>query len=417
MSTKTIPHWRVVLPVGLGTGLSLAGDSSLYTVLPTHLAEAGVTLAAVGVILSANRFIRLALNGPAGWLYDRSSRRWIFVLSLFIGALSTAIYALTRGFVPLLAGRLLWGLAWAGIWVGGNTMMFDISTASNRGRRVGVYQAAFFLGSAAGAISGGLLTDWLGYHGAMGVAAGLTLLGALFAAFTLPETRTQKLPVPIVSDPSQAGKASKPVHSQRSDSIELVAALGLLGLNRLALAGVLPATLGLFLLDRVGERIVLAGQTFGVASLTGFGLGASTLLAMSTVPLVGALSDRAASRWQVVAGGLLPGALGFVFLATGSPWGLLAGLLLTAVSSGSNASLSTTLVGDLSPEGRASRRLGLLFTVGDFASAIGPPLAIALIPLIGLNQIYILVAALFALMVLLSLMLALIQIQAGRLRG
>ncbi|MCL4294888.1 MAG: MFS transporter [Anaerolineae bacterium] len=104
--------WHVLVPVGLGTALSLIGDTSLYAVLPTHVADAGVSLASVGILLSANRFIRLILNGPMGWVYDRFPRRYLFITALFIGALSTALYALVDGFWPLLTARLLWGLAW-----------------------------------------------------------------------------------------------------------------------------------------------------------------------------------------------------------------------------------------------------------------------------------------------------------------
>ena len=208
-----ISPWRVLVPVGLGTGLSLMGDSSLYTVLPTHVAEAGVPLATVGILLSANRFIRLVLNVPAGMAYDRWPRRPLFVAALFIGAASTAIYALTQGFWPLFIGRLLWGLAWVGIWVGGNTIILDLSRQDNRGRWVGVYQISFFLGASGGAILGGLLTDWLGYHQAMGFGASLTLLGAIVALLFLPETRGFR-PHGFKPDQTQANPLVKPTASR-----------------------------------------------------------------------------------------------------------------------------------------------------------------------------------------------------------
>jgi predicted MFS family arabinose efflux permease len=85
------------------------GDATLYTVLPTHTAEAGIALSSVGIILGINRAVRLFLNGPAGLVYDRWPRRRLFVPALFIGALSTAVYADTGGFWPILVGRLLWG--------------------------------------------------------------------------------------------------------------------------------------------------------------------------------------------------------------------------------------------------------------------------------------------------------------------
>ena len=72
-------RWRVLFPLGLGTALSLMGDSTLYTVLPTHTAEAGIALASVGVMLGVNRAVRVLVNGPVGALCDRWPRRWIFV--------------------------------------------------------------------------------------------------------------------------------------------------------------------------------------------------------------------------------------------------------------------------------------------------------------------------------------------------
>jgi len=399
-NTPQISAWRVLLPVGLGTGLSLVGDTSLYAVLPTHVAEAGVSLASVGILLSANRFIRLFLNGPVGTIYDRCPRRYLFVSALFIGALSTAIYALTFGFWPLLLGRLLWGAAWAGIWVGGNTIILDISQAHNRGRWVGIYQVSFFMGASTGAILGGFLTDWLGYHRAMGSGAILTLMGAIVALFFLPETRNFK----VTADSStETTPLPEPVTTRAAQWPQLASAMGLLGLNRLTIAGVLLPTLGLFLFGQLGSSAEIGGITFGVATLTGMALGANSLISMVSTPIVGELSDKVANRWRVAAGGLVPGVAGFGLLSVGSPLALLGGIPLAAIAGGSNTSLSTALVGDLSGVHQRGRRLGILFTIGDLASAVGPPLAYAIIPLLGLHNLYLLSAGLFTVMFFVAL--------------
>lgn len=102
--------------------------------LPTHAADAGVVLASVGLLLSANRWVRLAANGAVGWLSDHWPCRRVFVPALFLGAVSTAIYALQPRFALFLLGRMLWGIAWSDIWVAGNATIFDIATNGNRGR-------------------------------------------------------------------------------------------------------------------------------------------------------------------------------------------------------------------------------------------------------------------------------------------
>lgn len=394
---QTRSPWRILIPLGLGTCLSLFGDASLYAVLPTHTAEAGVSLAAVGILLSANRFVRLFLNGPAGVAHSRGSRRRLYVLALFIGALSTGVYALSGGFWSLLAGRLLWGLAWAGIWIGGNAIVAEMGHQQFRGRWVGLYHSFFFLGVASGAFVGGLLTDAIGYRATMSAGAGLTLLGACVALLYLPETQR---PDPVMSH--RALSIHQPI--LRLGPAVLVA-FALYAVNRLVVSGVLNSTLGLLLQKEVGAQIEIAGRSIGVATLTGSGLGLSTLVAMASAPMLGALSDRTASRWNVVAGGLAAGAAGFSLLSIGTPSSILAGILLTALASGGNQSLSITLIGDLSRPDDQSKRLGVLFTLGDLASAVGPPLAYALIPLLGIRGNYVLSAGAMVSMFLAALWL------------
>lgn len=398
MKSKHTSPWRILIPLGLGTCLSLIGDSSLYAVLPTHTHSARVSVASVGILLSANRFVRLLLNGPMGVAYSRFSRRRLYVLSLFIGALSTAIYAVSKGFWPLLAGRLLWGLSWSGIWIGGNAIVTEVSHRGARGGWVGVYHGFFFLGAAAGAFVGGLLTDVIGYRGAMGAGAGLTLVGALIAQVSLPELER--------TDPKVSPGTPSPARSTLHLGPATVGAFALLGINRLVIPGVLNSTLGLLLQQEIGPRMEIAGHSVGVATLTGSSLGLSTLIAMVSAPGMGALSDRAGNRWGIVAAGLVAGIAGFSLLTVGASWSIFAGIPLTALASGGNQSLSIALIGDMSTASEQSKRLGLLFTLGDLASAIGPPLAFALIPLLGIRGNYLLSAGVLVPMFFTALWLA-----------
>jgi len=428
--TPPLPPARVLFPLGLGTALSLMGDSTLYTVLPTHTAEAGIALGSVGIILGVNRAVRLFLNGPAGLAYDRWPRRRLFVPALFIGALSTAVYAATRGFWPLLVGRLLWGLAWSGIWVGGATVILDVTTVQDRGRWSGLYQTWFFLGAALGAFAGGLLTDSVGYPMTMWIGAALTALGGLVALLWLPETRgglaggaaegssPREIPAEAGRPPCFArANAGDPLagrvvegNSLREIPAEagrppcfvpptglranrgLWVAASLQGINRFVTAGVLAATLGLVVRDRLQP----AALGLGVATLTGALMAGRTFFSMAAAPLAGTASDWLGSRWKVTAWALAAGALSMVLVSWSTPVAILAGVALGAVTGGSVQGLTNALTGDLVSQAQRGRAIGLLHTAGDLGSAVGPSAAYALLPGLGLPGVYLLCAGLFA---------------------
>ena len=360
------------------------GDATLYVVLPTHASEAGIALGSVGIVLGINRAIRLLLNGPAGLAYDRLPRRALFVPALFLGSLSTAVYAATRGLWPLLVGRLLWGLAWSGIWVGGATMILDVTRSEDRGRWTGAYQTWFFLGAAAGAFAGGVLTDRVGYATTMWVGSAATAVGAIVAWAFLPETRSARAE-PEVSTRGQGGRAA-------ANDRGLLAAAAIQGINRFVIAGVLAATLGLIV------ETWLQGDTraIGVATATGALMAGRTLLSMGTAPLAGVLSDWLQNRWRVAGGAAAMGIASMLFLAIGGVWPSLVGLLLGAAAGGGVQAIATTLTGDMAATARRGRAIGVLHTAGDLGSALGPPVAYALLPAIDLPGVYLLCAGLFA---------------------
>ena len=345
----------------------------------------GITLAAVGIILSANRIIRLFLNGPAGYAYDRSRRRRLFVPALFIGALSTAIYAASYGFWPLLAGRLVWGLAWSGIWVGGATIILDVTNDNDRGRWTGLYQTWFFLGAAIGAFAGGWLTDQVGYTTTMWIGAAITALGGLAVLIFLPETRSARSKDHLHTNPKTSRKWRPPG--------ELIGVISLNGINRFIIAGVFAATLALLVKDQMSANNVL----LGVATVTGILFGLRTILSMISAPIAGSLSDRLGNRWGVTIAALVIGALGMLLLIWDDPIIILLGICFSALAGGSVQALVTTRTGDLVNQAERGKAIGLLHTAGDLGSALGPVTAYALLRWLTLNDLYILCAILFLL--------------------
>ncbi len=99
------PHRSVVL-VASATALSLLGDQALYAVLPIYYEQLQLGKFEVGVLLGANRFVRLLTNHVAEVL----TRRWrptaVLVLALLLGAALTACYGLLPIFWVMLAARI-----------------------------------------------------------------------------------------------------------------------------------------------------------------------------------------------------------------------------------------------------------------------------------------------------------------------
>jgi len=395
------PQRELLLPLGVAVALSLTGDSTLYVVLPNQAELVGVSLAAVGVLLGANRLIRIPANPLAGALNDRMGRRKLFLLGLALGILSTLAYGLVHGFWPMLAARLLWGCAWSLINVGGYTMILDRSSHEDRGRMTGFYQMFYLLGLTLSPLVGGTLTDVLGFRPALAACAGLSAVGLAVAAVALPETGPER----AAAGPAQptAGLRLTLRHLlalRQADHRVLLAAV-LYFATFFVSSGVLMSTVGLYLGQRWAGGLAVGGATVGVASMAGGMLALRSLLGIAAGPAAGTLSDRLRSRWPVVCLGLFLGLLGFALLSVGG--GVLSvagGVALVALSGGALIATLAAIVGDLAMGRQAPRQgmvMGVLATSGDAGSAAGPLLAYALAATMDLRWVYMLCAGILAL--------------------
>jgi MFS family permease len=370
----------------------------MYAVLANQIDIVGISLGAVGVLLGANRMIRIPGNLMAGALNDRSRRRPLFLAGLFLGILSTLSYSLAYGFWPLLAGRVLWGIAWALINVGGYTMILDWSSPADRGRVTGFYQMAFMLGLAISPILGGTLTDMLGFRAAVRICAIVSSIGLAVAFAALPETRA------LVDEPHhrlwsgvQRRRLADMVGAWRQVDRRILLASYIYFVAFFVNGGVLMSTISLYLKQQWGTSISLGGATIGVSSLAGVMLAMRAVLGMVAGPTAGILSDWLHNRWPVVRGAILVGAIGFLVLALLAGVGAVpTGVALVSFSAGALITALAALVGDLAVGERQGTTMGGLATAGDTGSAAGPLVAFALAVTLDLRWVYLLCAVALA---------------------
>jgi MFS family permease len=354
--------------LGIGTAISLLGDATLYTVLPHPdiVEQLGITLSMVGLLLGANRAVRLILNGPVGVLYDRMPRRGLLITSLLLGACSSIFYALGHGFWPLLMGRILWGLAWALLWVGGNSVVLDVSTEDNRGRNSGIYQMWFFAGIATASLFGALLTDLFGFRIGQWISVVVIAATSLVWFLFLPETRGDKeTKKEAIKETDNSASVKLPLKVMAVSSFTIF-------ISRFLTWGVLAATTILWLSDLFGNGVQISVIFVPIATISGIFTALSNLTSIGSTPFVGSISDKLKRRWPVIGWAIVLGSLG-LWLMSGRIRGLaLFGAFLVPIASSSTETLIPAVAGDQVPEKLRSRALGLINTAGDLGATIGP---------------------------------------------
>ncbi|MFH5925011.1 MFS transporter [Roseomonas xinghualingensis] len=164
---------------------TLPGDTVLYLLLPLHAAVFGVTLPEVGILLAANRLVRIAGYGWVARFYGERGPRSACMLAAVASALSAFGYAALSGLWALLVARLLWGLAFAAM----NIAVQALPTALPEGaaRRSGWSRSIVAAGPMIGLLGGAVLAEWAGPR-LVFVVLGLVSLPAIYFAACLPAT-------------------------------------------------------------------------------------------------------------------------------------------------------------------------------------------------------------------------------------
>lgn len=344
--------------------LAMVGDSLVYAVIPAAAATYGLGAVGVSLVLSVNRFVRLALNPlVASWLTRVGWRRGT-VIGVVLATVSTAGYAIAPGLAALLVARVAWGAAYATL----RLTMFGYATTDRErsARRLGLAVGVQEIAPAVLLVVGASL---LGLLGARWLFAALALLSvlALPLALALPRRSDATPRAAAVESPGEAltGDAGEDQGGDPDGG-------RVRGLWRASFATITVA----FGVDgALTAGVVLTLLAFGstpveAAALGGVLLAARKVAQVTVSPAAGAL----AQRWGVtptVTLGMLGTAAGLAGVALGH---VLVGALVASVAAASVAALTPAAV---EGDGSASRMraLGWLTTARDLGAASGAAFA------------------------------------------
>ena len=167
----------------LTLALCLPSDVLLYLLLPMESQAFGITLAQAGVLLAANRLVRIFGYRHVLNFYARHGDRLTCMIAAGAATLCALGNSMLSGFAALLGLRLVWGLCFAALNL--STQVLATAEPAGAARRAGRSRALIALGPMLALPLGGWLTLWAGPRPIFVILAGACLVG-LWVARGLP---------------------------------------------------------------------------------------------------------------------------------------------------------------------------------------------------------------------------------------
>ncbi|TVQ40473.1 MAG: MFS transporter [Spirochaetaceae bacterium] len=279
---------RPVVLLGCAVAFSLLGDMTIYVILPVHHVALGFSPIQVGILLSANRWVRLVTNHVARHVLERRRASHVLALALCAGACSTLVYAAAPPFWLFLAARMVWGLCWSFIRHIGVMTSISVGRQQHAAAVLGLYTGVVQLGFIAGTLAGAVLFDAFNYSFTFLLVALVSLVGVAFdyAGFRLVP-RAVSL---FSANPDRTTHGTDRWMLLRSFIATCVS------------TGLIISTLGFALRSRFGESVTIGPFLIGITTLNGILIAAHYSVNSAGSPPVGVVIDRIGRRTAEIIG-------------------------------------------------------------------------------------------------------------------
>lgn len=244
-----MPKERLVIPsycfILAANFLLYFGFWLLTPILPFYLSEVfQASNTAIGIVLSCYTISSLCIRPFSGYLLDTFARKPLYLFAYFIFTMIFAGYMIAGLLTLFIIFRIVHGVSFGMVTVGGNTIVIDIMPSSRRGEGLGYYGLANNLAMSIGPMIGLFLHNaGVSYITIFSYSLGACILGFLCAS----SVKTPYKP-PVKREP--------------------------ISLDRFILIKGLPAGLSLLLLSipygMTTNYVAMYAQQIGLTAETGF---------------------------------------------------------------------------------------------------------------------------------------------------
>ena len=385
----------------------ILGDSLIYLILPLHPEEFGVTdywgIKAglwIGIALSVNRFIRIFTNSLASSCYLKFGFKIPFIISIFMGSLTTISYGINNQIIILIIARIFWGASFSFTKLGTQLAAFEFGSDNNRARFLGFANSTIRVGSLLSVILGTFLIQITNISTTFFIfgVAGLIimLITILIPNFLIQSSLNKELEVKRQSNRKKSFLLAfiTGINSEKTGmekvKIKLLSAFFLRFSSGLISNGLVIATVSLFVSEVLVRDPVLLVFQINVITLSGIVIGIRWFADLFLSVILGEIADKKGKQLvvnicvflMILSCGLL------IFSNSNLELMLISFTLLFCFSVGTNVSLES-ITGYLAGQSNRPIALSRFNTFADLGSALGPLIAFIILGFVGFQIIYI----------------------------
>ncbi|MGK2956126.1 MAG: MFS transporter, partial [Solirubrobacterales bacterium] len=177
----------------LGMFVAILSSTVVTTALPKIIGDLGGTQTSYTWVVTST-LLALTVSTPIwGKLADLFDRKLLIQLGLSIYAVGSTLAGLAESTTWLISCRVIQGLGVGGLTALVQIVLSDLVSPRERGRYMGYLGAVFGLGTVAGPVLGGVITDGLGWRWCfyVGVPFAVAALIVLQRTLHLPRVRRE----------------------------------------------------------------------------------------------------------------------------------------------------------------------------------------------------------------------------------
>jgi DHA2 family multidrug resistance protein len=182
-------HGIITLSVMLATIMQALDSTIANVALPHMQGTVSATQDEMGWVLTSY-IVSSAITIPlTGWLSNEFGRRRVFLISIVIFTVASALCGLAETLPQIVLFRLLQGVGGAALVPLSQAVLFDINSPKNFGRAMSIWGIGVTMGPILGPALGGWLTDNYSWRWVFYINLPIGVLTFVGLVSTLPESR------------------------------------------------------------------------------------------------------------------------------------------------------------------------------------------------------------------------------------